>query len=193
MPVILFILALLAPMKPRTSFRHSHATRVAPKPARAKVRRFRNNEHSQFPCKRSEFALVARPERDERIDLAEHLAAMELDLVDDEATYQHLLDVERGRWEFPLLTLNRAEAAWLGRGVEYGPHVEHHALHGDGTDLLRERVRVTQHVDPEVRAKQVTREIMGTSEVFVPEDDDEMLPDEVTFAHAWDLHDYMGF
>lgn len=193
--------------RPPTTFQHSHEARVAPKrDARhpyegitvtlehgTATRRYRNDEHSQFPFPRSEGALVARPERSAREDIAEGLEAMRLDEVDDEATYQHLLDIERGRWEFPLLDLTRAEAAWLGAGVEYG--AEHHTLWDDGTARLRERIaqRVTQQIDPEVRAKQVTREIMGVREVLVLDDQDEMLPEEVVWEHAGDLVDALGY
>lgn len=59
--------------KPRTAFTHSFGSRIAKKDARPKVKRYRNEEHSQFPCKRSEHALVARPDMDEREAIAEGL------------------------------------------------------------------------------------------------------------------------
>lgn len=59
--------------KPRTAFTHSFESRVAKKDARPKVKRYRNEEHSQFPCSRKEHALVARPEQDEREAIEEGL------------------------------------------------------------------------------------------------------------------------
>jgi hypothetical protein len=103
---------MLMPIKVSSRFRHNHAHRIVPKPARAKVRAFRNNEFTQWPDKDQ----YLRPYPRAHVAIAEELMHA-AELVDLEAiAHDGVLAHEDGRdWleeleELELLRLEELEA-----------------------------------------------------------------------------------
>jgi len=141
-----------------------------------------------------------------RAAINEGLEAMRIDTVDDEATEGMLANVDFAR-AMVSTSLTRAEAAWLGERIVYDArHFDTHTscAHCRGEwfptvpDLAPQYAvtdRVTQRVEANELAKRTgdVRDFMGAHEVLVLDDQDEMLPEDVIIAHAWDVCDYTGY